>query len=65
MRIFNTLACLLAPCAAHNITSQIIDTATVDGIELYSLPFATQALASIQGIYSVGNITIPPGVVLG
>jgi hypothetical protein len=65
MRIFTTLACLLAPSAAHNISSRIVDAATVDGINLYSLPFAVQALASIQDIYSTSNITVPVGIIDG
>lgn len=65
MRIFTALACLLVPCVAHNITSRIVDAATADGIELYSLPFAAQALASIQEIYGASNITIPGGILNG
>jgi hypothetical protein len=67
MRIFTTLACLLAPCAAHNTTSRIVDAANVDGIDLYSLPLAAQALASvsIQDIYGAPNISIPPGIIYG
>jgi hypothetical protein len=57
MRISTTLACLLAPCAAHNVTSRIVGAAAVDGINLYSLPFAAQALASIQDIYGAVNVT--------
>jgi hypothetical protein len=65
MRISTTLACLLAPCAAHNVTSRIVGAAAVDGINLYSLPFAAQALASIQDIYGAVNVTVPPGIVNG
>jgi len=65
MYIFTILTCLLASSAARNFTSRIVDAAIADGIELYSLPFATQALISIQEIYDLGNTSIPPGIING
>ena len=65
MHIFTILAYLLASCTAHNITSRIVDAAIANGIELYSLPFAAQALFSIQDIYNLENISLPPGITNG
>lgn len=65
MHVFTILTCLLAPCIAHNATSRIVDAATTDGIELYSLSFATQALIAIQEIYDFSNVSLPPGLANG
>lgn len=62
MHIHTVFACLLAACAAENATSRILAAAAADHIDIYSIPVANEALASIQAIYDRGNVTIPPGL---
>lgn len=48
---------------AANITQQIITAAQSDGINLFSLSFASQALASIEELYvHASNLAIPEAV---
>jgi hypothetical protein len=65
MHIFATLTCLLAPCAAYNITFWVVDATITDGIDLYSLLFAAEALVPIQDIYDISNISTPSGIING
>ncbi|KAK6390283.1 hypothetical protein LTR65_005658 [Meristemomyces frigidus] len=45
--------------ASHNVTQKIIAAAEADNIDLFTLSFAAEALASIQAIYDVEHIDIP------
>jgi hypothetical protein len=65
MRLLATLTCLLATCEAHNHTSRILSAADVDRVDLSSIPLVAEALASIQAIYDLTNITIPTGIKQG
>ena len=65
MYIFTLLTCLLALCAAYNVTSRIVDAATTDEIDLYSLFFAAEALVSIQNIYDIRNTSVPSDIING
>lgn len=62
MQLHTILACLLGVCTAENATSRILADAAVDHIELYSIPVANEALASIQAIYDLVNVTVPPKI---
>ncbi|KAK5127903.1 hypothetical protein LTR85_005020 [Meristemomyces frigidus] len=48
--------------ASHNATRKIIAAAEADGITLFSLPFAAEALAEIQAIYDLEHIDVPSAV---
>ena len=65
MRIHTILASLVATCTAINITSRILAAAAADHINLYSIPAASDALASIEAIYKMDNVTVPPGISSG
>lgn len=65
MKILTVLASFTAACVAHNSTGRIYSAAAADNIDLDTLPFAAEAIASIQAIYDSDNITIPPGVTNG
>jgi len=65
MRLLATLICLLTSCSAHNHTSRIVSAAHADGIDLASIPVISEALASIQAIYDLSNITIPTSITEG
>ena len=45
--------------AAHHVTNSIVRAATDDGIDLYCLPFASDALASVQAIYDQQEVDVP------
>lgn len=62
MNIYTILAHLVAACTATNVTSRILASAAADHIDLYSVPVAEEALALIQAIYDLQNVTIPPGI---
>lgn len=48
---------------AANITQRIITAAEIDGIDLFSLPFASEALASIEQLHAPTNqFSIPTAV---
>jgi hypothetical protein len=59
--LFSACACATV-CAARNITSDIIRSAKVDGIDLFSVPFAAEALSSIQVIYDDRPVDIPDAI---
>lgn len=65
MKILTVLALFTGGCVAHNSTGRIYSAAAADNIDLDTLPFAAEAIASIQAIYDFDNITIPPGVTNG
>ncbi|KAK3066554.1 hypothetical protein LTR53_017046 [Teratosphaeriaceae sp. CCFEE 6253] len=48
--------------AAHNVRDGIVDAATADGIDLFCLPFAAEALSSIQAIYDQQHIDMPAAI---
>lgn len=60
--IYTVLACLVAACTAGNVTSRILAAAAADHIDLYSIPLAEEALASIQAIYDLEDVAIPSGI---
>lgn len=65
MRIFTTLAYLIAACEAHNHTSRIASSANADHIDLHSIPLLDEALTSIQEIYDLTNTTLPADIAEG
>lgn len=62
MKIHTILAHFVAACTAKNATSRILAAAAADHIDLYSIPVAEEALASIQAIYDLQNVTISPEI---
>ncbi|KAI3488074.1 hypothetical protein L1887_47952 [Cichorium endivia] len=57
------VVCLAAFCSAHNnVTSRILTAANADNIDLYSLPITAEALASIESIYALDNLTISSAI---
>lgn len=60
--LLKTLALLSAYCNAQNTTSRILNDAAADDIDLSSLNITDDALASIQAIYNLNNVTIPSAV---
>lgn len=57
------VVCLAAFCSAHNnVTSRILTAANEDNIDLYSLPITAEALASIESIYALDNLTISSAI---
>ena len=62
MQLYTVLACLLGVCTAENATSRILAAAAADRIDVYSIPVANEALASIQAIYDLVNITVSPAI---
>jgi hypothetical protein len=65
MRLLATLLCLLTSCSAHNHTSRIFSAAHADDIDLNSIPLVSEALASIQAIYDLSNLTVPTSITEG
>ena len=60
MKHFNSSILLLHTVHAwQNITQSIVNTAEADDIDLFCLPFAANALTSIQAIYDLENVSIP------
>lgn len=60
--ILTTLPLLITYSTAQNTTSRILNDAAADDIDLYSLNITDDALASIQAIYNLNNVTIPAAV---
>lgn len=63
--LITAIAVLITACTAQNITARIYDAAAADTIDLDSLPITADAIASIQEIYDLDNVSIPAGVTNG
>lgn len=65
MKILTFLASFTAACMAHNVTGRIHSAAVANNIDLNSLSFTAEAIASIQAIYDLDKVSIPAGVTNG